>query len=295
MTGYDKRFQHYIDLTEKHLEMLMDRLSQVTSPYAQVLVDAMRYSLLSGGKRLRPVLLLASYGAYHEDLEPALPFAAGLEMIHTYSLIHDDLPCMDDDALRRGKPTNHMVYGEAMALLAGDGLLNLAFEVMSLSDHPRAIHALGAIAAKSGSQGMIAGQTADITLSHQAPDADKVRYIHQHKTADLFQAALSAGLILAEAGKDAQAAGTQYASHLGIAFQIVDDLLDVQGDATLLGKETNKDADLGKITWPSLVGLEQAQTDAAQEIDQAIQAAEKIEGTDGFLAELARRTLNRVQ
>ncbi|MGI6687675.1 MAG: polyprenyl synthetase family protein [Christensenellales bacterium] len=295
MSSFDSRFQRYISLTERQLEAVMDRLSADTSPYAKVLVDAMRYSLLSGGKRLRPVLMLAAYAAYHKDVEPALPFAAGLEMIHTYSLIHDDLPCMDDDALRRGKPTNHMVYGEAMALLAGDGLLNLAFEVMAESGHPRAIGALGAIATRSGSRGMIAGQTADITLSHQTPDAEKVRYIHQHKTADLFHAAISAGLILAGADKSSLEAGGRYAGHLGTAFQIVDDLLDLQGDAAVLGKETHKDAQLGKITWPSLVGLEQAKADAAKEISLAVEAASAIDGKQGFLAELARRSLNRVQ
>ena len=158
------------------------------------LAQAMRYSLLAGGKRLRPVLLLAAYGSLHDDLTPALPFAVAVECIHTYSLVHDDLPAMDDDDLRRGKPTNHKVFGEAMAILAGDALLNLAFELMSESKLPRAMDVIKIIASRSGAAGMIAGQTADILMSNQPADQDMVRYIHQHKTADLITAPVLAAL-----------------------------------------------------------------------------------------------------
>ncbi len=295
MSGYRQLYQRYQDLVEAYLERRMGQLAQDSAEYAMPLIKAMRYSLLSGGKRLRPVLLLASYRVFKQDLETALPFAAGLEMIHTYSLIHDDLPCMDDDALRRGKPTSHVVYGEALALLAGDALLNLAFEIMSQSEHPQAIKAFHNIAARAGSRGMIAGQTADITLSHQEPTLDKVTYIHQHKTADLFHGAVLSGLILAEAEPKVLDAGEQYARHLGLSFQMVDDLLDLEGDAALLGKDTNKDQEQGKLTWPALRGIAQAREDAAAEIGKAVQAAEEIEGPGGFLAELARRALKRVQ
>ena len=295
MSGYQQLYQRYQDLVESYLERRMDQLAQDSAEYAMPLIKAMRYSLLSGGKRLRPVLLLASYGVFKQDLETALPFAAGLEMIHTYSLIHDDLPCMDDDALRRGKPTNHVVHGEALALLAGDALLNLAFEIMSESQHPQAIKALHNIAARAGSRGMIAGQTADITLSHQEPTLDKVTYIHQHKTADLFHGAVLSGLILVEASSKILDVGEQYARHLGLSFQMVDDLLDLEGDAALLGKDTNKDEEQGKLTWPALRGIDRAREDAAAEIGKAVQAAEEIEGPGGFLAELARRALKRVQ
>ncbi len=295
MSGYQQLYQRYQDLVEAYLERCMDQLAQDSAEYAMPLIKAMRYSLLSGGKRLRPVLLLASYGVFKQDLEKALPFAAGLEMIHTYSLIHDDLPCMDDDALRRGKPTSHVVYGEALALLAGDALLNLAFEIMSQSEHPQAIKALHNIAARAGSRGMIAGQTADITLSHQEPTLDKVTYIHQHKTADLFHGAVLSGLILVEASSKILDVGEQYARHLGLSFQMVDDLLDLEGDAALLGKDTNKDQEQGKLTWPALRGIAQAREDAAAEIGKAVKAAEEIEGPGGFLAELARRALKRVQ
>ena len=295
MSWYEARYQAYLQLIEKDLEKRMDGLAAKSSPYAEGLVKAMRYSLLSGGKRLRPVLLLAAYSACQQDVEAALPFAAGVEMIHSYSLIHDDLPCMDDDALRRGKPTNHMVFGEGMALLAGDGLLNLAFEVMVESSHPNALRALHAVARRSGSLGMIGGQTADITSSGQKPDESKVRFIHQHKTADMFQAAVSAGLILGGASQARLHAGEEYAAHLGMAFQIVDDLLDLEGDVSLLGKETHKDAQLGKMTWPSVVGTDRAKEDASREIAFAVEAAAQLEDGHGFLAELAVRTLNRVQ
>jgi len=295
MSEYQKRYDAFVRLIEDYLTACMDRLVRESSPYAQPLTEAMRYSLLSGGKRLRPVLLLASHAAFKEEVTPALPFAAGVEMIHCYSLIHDDLPCMDDDALRRGQPTNHMVYGEAMALLAGDALLNLAFEEMSASGHEHALKAIAAVAGRSGSRGMIAGQTADIALSHQRPEKDKARYIHQHKTADLISAAVQAGLILAGAPEARLKAGERYARHLGVAFQIVDDLLDLRGDVKLLGKDTHKDQALGKITWPALVGEAQSQEDAATEIALAQQAAEEVEGPAGFLSELALNTLNRVQ
>lgn len=295
MSEYSQRYEDFVRLIEERLTVTMDRLAAEISPYAKPLADAMRYSLLSGGKRLRPVLLLASHASVHEDVQAALPFAAGIEMIHTYSLIHDDLPCMDDDALRRGRPTNHMVFGEAVALLAGDALLNLAFEVMSASVHPHAPKALKAIASHSGSLGMIAGQTADMALSHQRPDRDKARYIHHHKTADLMTAAVLGGLILAGATQRVLDAGERYGRHLGVAFQIVDDLLDLRGEVKTLGKETHKDQALGKITWPALVGEAQSEADADAEISLAMQAAAEVEGPGGFLGELARRTLKRVQ
>ncbi len=180
--------------------------------------------------------------------------------------------------MRRGKPTSHVVYGEALALLAGDALLNLAFEIMSQSEHPQAIKALHNIAARAGSRGMIAGQTADITLSHQEPTLDKVTYIHQHKTADLFHGAVLSGLILVEASSKILDVGEQYARHLGLSFQMVDDLLDLEGDAALLGKDTNKDQEQGKLTWPALRGIDRAREDAAAEIGKAVKAAEEIEG-----------------
>ena len=207
----------YFDAVQKALEtcglLLPDPGQPVTEPepeapaesaVPQPLRSAMRYSLLLPGKRIRPVLLLAAYHLLRDDWQEAVPFACALEMIHTYSLIHDDLPAMDDDALRRGKPTNHRVYGEAMAILAGDGLLNLAYETMLAAPltqkaPERALPAIREMAERAGVRGMVAGQVLDVTMEGQTPRKDIVRYIHLHKTADLLTAPLTAGLMLAGA------------------------------------------------------------------------------------------------
>ena len=260
-----------------------------------LIARAMRYSLLSGGKRLRPVLLLAAYQLLDDSVEEALPFAVALEMIHCYSLIHDDLPAMDNDDLRRGKPTCHKVYGEAIAILAGDGLLNAAYEHMAQSRHPRALAVLGLIAVRAGSRGMIAGQAADIYMEGKAGDARMLSYIHRHKTGDLIIAPLEAGLCLAGAGELELRAGQTYGQHLGLAFQIVDDLLDLQGDPLLLGKKTGKDASGGKLTWPSIFGPDQARKDARRCIEQALEALDPFGQRALFLRSLAMDTLERVQ
>ena len=264
----------------------------------QPLRSAMRYSLLLPGKRLRPVLLLAAYHLVSDDWERALPFACAMEMIHTYSLIHDDLPAMDDDALRRGKPTNHRVFGEAVAILAGDGLLNLAYETMLSSpiaaERPeRALRAAGEIARRAGVCGMIAGQTADVTLEGHTSTAESVRYIHLHKTADLLTAPVVAGLMLAGATEAQLEAGRVYGQGVGLAFQIVDDLLDLEGDVRLLGKETGMDAQRGKQTWPAAFGVEKSRQDADAAVAQAVQALSPFGERGAYLCELARKTLVR--
>lgn len=261
----------------------------------KMLGDAMRYSLLAGGKRLRPVLLLAAYNLLHNDVMPALPFAVAVETIHTYSLIHDDLPAMDDDDFRRGKPTSHKVYGEAMAILAGDALLNMAYETMAHSGHANALAALAQIAARAGGRGMIAGQTADIAMEGKPADEHMLRYIHQHKTADLITAAVLGGLALAGANRKQLALGEQYSLHLGLAFQIVDDLLDLEGEQQLLGKHTGQDAGHGKLTWPAVYGVQAARQDAARHIDTAVAAANGFGEQGQFLAQLALNSLKRVQ
>lgn len=270
--------------------------AQGTTP--QPLRSAMRYSLLLPGKRLRPVLLLAAYHLLKEDWREALPFACALEMIHTYSLIHDDLPAMDDDAMRRGKPTNHRVYGEAMAILAGDGLLNLAYETMlsapfAQREPARALAAAREIALRAGARGMVAGQTLDVTMEGQEPREDVVRYIHLHKTADLIVAPMTAGLLLAGADEEQLELGRRYGLGLGLAFQIVDDLLDLEGDARLLGKEVGMDAQRGKMTWPAVMGAERSRKDAREAVESAVQAMEPFGARGSFLRELALQTLER--
>lgn len=259
------------------------------------LKDAMRYSLLSGGKRLRGCLVLAACEAAGGNVQSALPFACAVEMIHAYSLIHDDLPSMDNDTLRRGKPTNHIVFGEGMAILAGDGLLSHAFEVMAAVQNENAFAALSIMARAAGVSGMLCGQTLDITLEGTQPDAHTVRKIHLGKTAALLTAPVTAGFTLAGADKDTLAAGQIYGENLGLAFQIVDDLLDLEGDAALMGKTLGKDVQEGKLTWPACVGVEQARQDAAACIDKAVQALKTLPINTAFLQEMALSTLHRVQ
>lgn len=287
--SYQEQYEYYRLAAE---EALRDALPKdVPEP----LRSAMEYSLMAGGKRLRPVLLLAAYRLGQSDLTPALPFAAALEMVHTYSLIHDDLPAMDNDDLRRGKPTCHKVYGEGMAVLAGDGLLSLAFETMAQSDHPRAFQALRELALRCGTQGMVAGQCADLTAEETGGDERLLRYIHQHKTADLLTAPLVMGLTLAGAEEALLQAGRGYGQCLGIAFQIIDDILDVTGNEAVLGKHIGKDAQENKCTWVSLYGLEQARRDAAEYTERAADSLAPWGEKTIFLRTLAQRALERVQ
>jgi geranylgeranyl diphosphate synthase, type II len=294
---FNEQYSVYLGMIELALA------SAVPEPKADWLPDdrpgliarAMRYSLLSGGKRLRPVLLLAAYQLLDESIDMAIPFAVALEMIHCYSLIHDDLPAMDNDDLRRGKPSNHKVFGETIAILAGDALLNAAYEVMSGSKHPRAMTALGQIAARAGSKGMIAGQAADIFMEGKTGEVNMLAYIHRHKTGDLIVAPLVAGLTLAGAGTRELQAGEAFGQHLGLAFQIVDDLLDLGGDPQVLGKKTGKDASIGKLTWPSIFGQDQAKRDAHSNVDKAVEALSTFGPRGAFLCSLALSTLDRVQ
>lgn len=278
--------------------MASDGYAPVSGQVPHPLREAMRYSLLLPGKRIRPVLLLAAYHLIREDWEQALPFACALEMIHTYSLIHDDLPAMDDDALRRGQPTNHKVYGDAVAILAGDGLLNLAYETMLAAplcrERPEnALRAMGEIAVRAGVRGMVAGQSVDVTMEGRSPTRELVRYIHLHKTADLLTAPVTAGLMLAGAGEEELDSGRLYGQGLGLAFQIIDDLLDLEGDVRLLGKETGMDAQRGKMTWPAVCGAAQAHRDAEEAVRSAVEALAPFGHHGAFLRELAQKTLVR--
>ena len=278
---------------KERLEIYLNALPIAGAP--DKLREAMRYSLLNGGKRLRGCLLLSACELAGGTVEEALPFAAALEMIHAYSLIHDDLPAMDNDTLRRGKPTNHVVYGEAVAILAGDGLLTHAFETMAASAHPRAFRALGEIAKAAGVGGMLAGQTLDVTMEGAAPNMELVNAIHRGKTAALLTAPVTAGLILGGASEKEIEAGRAYGYHLGMAFQIVDDLLDLEGDPALMGKTLGKDVEEGKLTWPACVGVEQARKDAEAHIRAAAEALKPFGEKAEFLRSLAFSTLNRVQ
>ena len=288
-----RTFEEYRSLVERSLGPVLESLGEIPDR----LLEAMRYSLLAGGKRLRPVMLLAACEMAGGEAELALPFACALEMIHTYSLIHDDLPAMDNDDLRRGKPTNHKVFGEDLAILAGDGLLNAAAELMArtaveMADM-RGIRALEIIMRHAGVTGMIAGQTKDVLSEGVKPEEALVSYIHAHKTADLLEAPMEAGLALAGADDRQIKAGFEYGLHLGLAFQMTDDLLDVTGDAALLGKNTGMDAALDKLTWVALKGVEGTAKDAEEQVALAMKALDSLPYDTAFFRDLAQSTLTR--
>ena len=290
-----KLFDEYRRMTEQALIPMLSSLGDSPSP----LWEAMSYSLQGGGKRIRPVLLLASCDMAGGNLSAALPFACALEMIHTYSLIHDDLPAMDNDDLRRGQPTNHKVFGENIAILAGDGLLNAAAELMAGSavkmGDLRGCRAMEIIMRHAGVTGMIAGQTEDVTSEGQPPYEDTVRYIHERKTADLLEAAVEAGLALAGAQEKEMATGREYALHLGMAFQMTDDLLDVTGNEDKLGKSVGKDQEQNKMTWVALRGIDGTREDAHREILMAKEALASLPWDTGFFADFAESLQERKQ
>ena len=290
-----KTYDEYRRTAEQALTPMLQSLGAIP----ERLLEAMRYSLEAGGKRLRPVMLLAACDMAGGDMETALPFACAMEMIHTYSLIHDDLPAMDNDDLRRGKPTNHKVFGEGMAVLAGDGLLNAAAELMARAalqfNDNRGIRALEIIMRHAGVTGMIAGQTADLVSEGEEPREEVLTYIHSHKTADLLEAPMEAGLVLAGADEKACRLGRDYGYHLGLAFQMTDDLLDVTGDTALLGKKTGADAEQNKMTWVALRSVEGTQKDAEEQAELAIRAVDQMPWEHAFFTELARGTVSRKQ
>ncbi|MBP3721425.1 MAG: polyprenyl synthetase family protein [Clostridia bacterium] len=281
----------YRDLINRSLEPRLRSLGAIP----ERLLEAMLYSLTAGGKRLRPVLLLAACEAAGGSCETALPYACALEMIHTYSLIHDDLPGMDNDDLRRGRPTNHKVFGEGVAILAGDGLLNAAMEIVLResvrSGNMNGVRAAEVLARHAGVTGMIGGQTVDVTMEGSAPTEELVTYIHSHKTSDLLQATMEMGMILAGCGPDQVEKGRCYGYHLGIAFQIVDDILDVTGNPELMGKNTGMDEN--KMTWVALRGVEQARRDAEDHIRQAVKTLQGLPWDTSFFESIARENLSR--
>ncbi|MDR3225712.1 MAG: polyprenyl synthetase family protein [Clostridiales Family XIII bacterium] len=264
---------------------------------AASLSESMRYSLRAGGKRVRPVLLLAACELAGGDTMEALPYACAIEYIHTYSLIHDDLPAMDDDDLRRGKPTNHKVYGEAVAILAGDGLLTSAFEAMYTDmllyfDKPemmkRRARAAHEIAKASGSRGMVAGQVADIEAVDKDVSPELLEYIQVNKTAAIIRAAVVAGGYIGGAGAALIDSLSSYGECLGLAFQVADDILDVTGDARELGKATGHDAALHKATYPSVHGVDESRRRLTELTREAIDRISAYDRNTDFFAEVAR-------
>lgn len=300
---YHEQYSRYVGMVEETIEKLLPKTNVICPKEEGVipdhLCDSMRYSLLAGGKRIRPVLLLAACEMLGGDVEQAKVPAVALEMIHTYSLIHDDLPGMDDDDYRRGRLTNHKVYGVGHAILAGDGLLNYAYECLlaNAAANPQNLqgHVLAAkaIANRAGVCGMIAGQSLDLQSEHMEPDAERLLYIHTHKTADLLTAPLLAAAYIAGADETQIAALRRFGYCVGVAFQIDDDLLDVEGDAALLGKQTGMDAQRGKMTWPALVGVDAAKARSARLWDEAEEAlsvfGERAAFMHGFASQMRTR------
>lgn len=272
---------------------LMDLINNNNDSYTSQIFDAMKYSLFTGGKRLRPIMAIKSFQLFSNEINKIIPFAIGIEMIHTYSLIHDDLPSMDDDDFRRGKPTNHKVYGEAMAILAGDGLLNLAFETMSnyiynnsstIDEFRQNVRAMKEISNCSGCSGMIGGQVLDLMGSFDNMSEDKLLYMYKSKTAALIVASLISGAIVGGAKEHEIEAVKEFGMNLGLAYQIKDDLLDY-----------NKDESIDKITYLKFHSLEEANENVKNYSNKAIDALDLLVNRDTtFLKELAYYLINRV-
>ena len=291
-------YLRYKDLIEHHL---FDFLPEIDSK-SGVLYDAMTYSLSAGGKRIRPALLLAACEFAGGEVKNALPYACAVEYIHTYSLIHDDLPAMDDDDTRRGKPTNHKEFGEAIAILAGDGLLSSAFEAMSkdlllyfdsAEQLKRRIRAFYEIAKGSGCRGMVAGQAADVEAEGKQCSRELLDYIHVNKTAALIMAATRAGAYLGGADKDMTRDLSEYAENLGLAFQVADDILDRSGDEVEMGKKAGADSKRKKLTYPSLYGMEESREKLRELTELAVRVMAPYYDHAAFFTEIATELAKR--
>ena len=294
MSSFD--LDSYLRIQQERVEKLLhSRMEELAANVPPRLHESMRYSLLAGGKRLRPVLCLAFAEAVLREstvsrvVEDA---ACSLEFIHTYSLVHDDLPSMDDDDLRRGLPTNHKVYGEAMAILAGDSLLTDAFALVAGGPEPERGPLCRELAMGSGSAGMVGGQVLDIAEDRPA-HIDYLTRMHRLKTGALIRAACRMGVVAAGGSADALARADAYGDAVGLAFQIADDVLDVTGDASSMGKAVGADAAAGRFTFPAVLGLEESRQLAARKVAEAISAVQPLEGNDGPLAALARYSVER--
>ncbi len=288
----NREYADYKKIVEDHL---LDFLPEIDHKSITV-YEAMKYSLTAGGKRLRPVLLLAACDFAGGDIKAALPYACAIEYIHTYSLIHDDLPAMDNDDYRRGVLTNHKVYGDAIAILAGDGLLSSAFEAMTkdmllyfddAGKLKKRVRAAFELAKGSGCRGMLAGQVADIEAENKQCSKEMLDYIHINKTAALIIASIKAGAYIGQASSEMLENLTEYAENLGLAFQIVDDILDVVGDEKAMGKKVNVDSENNKSTYPALYGLEASKERVKELTSRAIEVLAPYYDNAEFFVKLA--------
>lgn len=291
---FKDQLANYVQLINRSLE---EHLPLRSTPN-KTLFEAMTYSVNAGGKRLRPVLMLAAYNLFNDDTTIPLPYCCGIEMIHTYSLIHDDLPAMDDDDYRRGKPTNHKVFGEGIAILAGDGLLNYAFEIMlkdalNQEDIRPFTRAIFEISKAAGVDGMIGGQVVDLQSENKIIDGDTLDYIHLNKTAAMIIASLKTGAILA-GGKEEDINNMEaIGRNLGLAFQIKDDILDITGDRGKLGKNIGSDLENKKSTYPSLYGLEYSRRKVIELTNEIEKILKGFGNNSRFLQELGIYLMER--
>ncbi len=279
------------------VEEFLDTCVPAEDAAPETISRAVRYSLFAGGKRLRPILVLAAAEAVGGLVEDALPAAAAFEMIHTYSLIHDDLPAMDDDSLRRGKPTSHVVFGDAIAILAGDALQTHAFRALadgeSIITAERRLSAIALLADAAGASGMVGGQVADLEAEGQSVSSDSLEFIHRHKTGALIQAASEVGAVVGGGSDDQIAHLARYGENIGLAFQIIDDILDVTGSAETLGKSAGKDVNAGKATYPHIHGIKNAQERASELVAGALDELAPLGERTEPLSRLAQRILDR--
>jgi geranylgeranyl diphosphate synthase type II len=276
----------------RQVDEALERWLPQQEDHPPVIHEAMRYSVFAGGKRLRPILALLACEAVGGNAEDAMPAAAALEMIHTYSLIHDDLPAMDDDDYRRGRKTCHRVYGEAIAILAGDALLTHAFRVLADPGPTRVLpewrlRAIAEIAEAAGSYGMVGGQAMDILAEGREIDRPTLLYLHTHKTGALIRASVRVGAIAGGAGAEQLQALTRYSELVGLAFQIVDDILDIEGSSAEMGKTAGSDLRRKKATYPAVMGLEESRRDAARLLEEAKDALRPLGEKGAILTALA--------
>lgn len=282
--------------TEEIEKLLTTYLPQETG-FQKTVLEAVNYSVLAGGKRLRPLLMKETYQMFGGEGKVVEPFMAAMEMIHTYSLVHDDLPAMDNDEYRRGKKTTHAVYGEAMGILAGDALLNLAFETAAgafdMETSPRTAKALQILSGKAGIYGMIGGQVVDVESEGQPLSREKLDFIYRLKTSALIEAAMMVGAVLAGASDEEVAAMERVAGDVGLAFQIQDDILDVTSTLEVLGKPIHSDDKNNKTTYVTLEGLDKAKKDVEEISEIALSTLASLEHKNAFLEELIRMLITR--
>jgi geranylgeranyl diphosphate synthase type II len=289
----------YLGVRKELVDAALNEALPHETNYPPVIFQAVRYSLFAGGKRLRPILCLAAAEAVGGDGRAVLPVACALEMIHTYSLIHDDLPAMDDDDLRRGQPTSHKVFGEAVAILAGDALLTEAFALMSAAERmpqippDRILSVIHEIARAAGFWGMVGGQVLDMQAEAGPVNEETLLYIHTHKTGAMIVASVRAGAILAGAQTGEVEAIADYGRNVGLAFQIADDILNVEGDRAALGKGTGSDAERGKLTFPHLLGIEASRTRMEDLVARAQSALRGFDQRAKPLRAIARYVIER--